>query len=118
MWGGPFPDDWRSPPMSRPFGSEVPLQRQALLLPVPLQRRVQFVVLLQLAEHGSVDIATTSAICPGADRRDLEQALGYLLDEGAIEGPTWRLSPLVALAEDGRMSLTVLGRLRLDEDDV
>ena len=118
MLGDPVPDDWRNPLMSRPLGSQVPLQRDVLQFPVPLQRRVQFVVLLQLAEHGHADVATTTAICAGADRRDLERALEYLLDEGSIEGPTWRLSTLVALAEAGRMTLTVLGRLRLDEDDV
>lgn len=81
-----------------------------------LQRRVQFVALLQLAEHGTADVATTAAICRGSDRRDLEVALEYLLEEGSIVGPTWRLSSMVALAEDGRMTLTVLGQRRLDED--
>ena len=81
-----------------------------------MQHRVQFVVLLQLAEHGSADRATTVTICPSADRRDLEAALGNLLYEGSIEGPSWRLSSLVALAEAGRFTLTARGRQRLDED--
>lgn len=101
--------------MSQPLAGQVPDQ---LPPAVPLQQRVQFVALLQLAEHGYADAATTAWICPGSDRRDLEWALWTLLDEGAIEGPTGRLSSLVALAEDGRMTLTPLGRRLLDEDDV
>ena len=41
---------------------------------------------------------TSTAICRGTDRRDLEAGLDYLLDEKSIHGPTWRLSSLVALA--------------------
>ena len=86
-------------------------------MPGSMQRRVQYVVLLQLAEHGSADSATTAAICPHTDRRDLEAALGYLLDARSIQGPTWRLSSLVALVEAGQFSLTERGQQRLDEDD-
>ena len=74
--------------------------------------------MLQLAEHGTVDLATTAAICPGTDRRDLESAPGYLLDARSIEVPTWRLSSFVDLAEAGQFTLTALGQQRLDEDDV
>ena len=83
---------------------------------VSTQQRVQFAALLQLAEHGSADRETTAAICPGTDRRDLEVALENLLDEGSIEGPTWRMESLAALAQGGWLTLTVRGRLRLDED--
>lgn len=86
--------------------------------PTAMQRRVQFVVLLQFAEHMTATAATTRAICPGTDKRDFESALGYLLDDGALEGPTWHLSSLVALAEGGALALTKRGQRRLDEDDV
>jgi hypothetical protein len=79
---------------------------------------VQFVALLQLAEHGTADLSTTVAICPGTDRRDLESALGYLLDERSIEGPSWRLSSLVALVEARQFTLTTGGRRRLDENEL
>ena len=85
---------------------------------VPSQQRVQFVTLLQLAEHGAPTLATTAAICPGTDRRDFEAALACLLDEASIQGPPGRLSSLVALAEAGQFTLTALGQQRLDEDDV
>jgi hypothetical protein len=55
---------------------------------------------------------------PGADELDLKMALENLLDEGSIAGETWRAKSLVELAEGGWMTLTALGRLRLDEDDV
>ena len=86
--------------------------------PVSTQRRVQFAVLLQFAAHAGADRATTSAMCPGTDARDLESALGYLVDQGSLAGPTWHLRPLVALAKDGLLSLTAMGQRRLDEDDV
>lgn len=86
--------------------------------PVSLQRRVQFVTLLQMVDHGTPNLATTVAICPGADRRDFEAALACLLDEASIEGPCPGLSSLVALAEAGSMRLTALGTQRLAEDDV
>ena len=85
---------------------------------VPLQQRVQFIILLQLADHGTPPSAMTAAICPGADRRDFESALACLLDEASIQGPPGRLSSLVALAEAGQFTLTALGQQRLDEDDV
>jgi hypothetical protein len=88
------------------------------LVPVSMQRRVQFAALLQFAESGAATAATTAAICPGTDHRDLESALGYLIDDGSLEGPSARLHSLVVLAEDGGLELTALGRLRLDEDDV
>ena len=83
-----------------------------------MRRRVPYAVLLQIAEHGTADTATTAAMVPGSDERDLLAALENLLDEGSIEGETWRGGSLVALAAEGFMSLTALGRLRLDEDDV
>jgi hypothetical protein len=81
-----------------------------VLTPKTIQSRVQFAVLLQFADHGAADPTTTAAICPGTDQRDLEAALEYLLDEGSIEGPTWRLESRVALAEGGLMALTELGQ--------
>lgn len=83
-----------------------------------LQRHVRFAVLLQLAEHGTAGQATTAAMVPGASEQDLKMALEDLLDEGSIEGPTWGSESLVELAEGGRLKLTFLGRLRLEEDDV
>jgi molybdenum-dependent DNA-binding transcriptional regulator ModE len=83
-----------------------------------MQRHVRFAVLLQIAEHGRADRATTAAMVPGASEQDVTVALENLLDEGSIEEETGRTESLVELAEGGRMRLTVLGRLRLDEDDV
>ena len=83
-----------------------------------MQRRVQFAVLLQLAENATADQDTTARMCPDADVRDLEAALEHLLAQGAIEGPTPCGKSLVGLARTGSMSLTELGRQRLDEDDV
>ena len=83
-----------------------------------MQRRVRFAVLLQLAEHGTADRATTAAMVPGADERDLTMALENLLDDGSIDGPTTRSDSLVALAEGGLLRLTALGMLRVDEDEV
>ena len=87
-------------------------------LPTSMQRRVQFVVLLQIAEHKTATRTTTSALCPRTDRRDFESALGHLLDEGSLSGPTWHLTSLVALAEGGWLALTEHGQQRLDRDDL
>jgi hypothetical protein len=57
-------------------------------------------------------------ICPARDERGLEAALEYLVYEGSIAGDTWRLEPLVTLAESGHLALTATGRLRIEEDDV
>jgi hypothetical protein len=78
---------------------------------------VQFAALLQFAEHGTADRATTAAICPGTDLWDLEVALASLLGQGSIAGRIG-LERLVPLAEGGKLFLTALGRLRIDEDDV
>jgi hypothetical protein len=83
-----------------------------------MQRRVLFAVLRQLAEHGTADPATTAAMVPGADQRDLTMALENLLDDGSIEGPTAHPEPLVKLAEAGWLTLTALGRQRIDGDEV
>jgi hypothetical protein len=83
-----------------------------------MKRRVRFAVLSQFAERGSADRATTAAMVPGADERDLTMALENLLDDGSIEGPAARPEPLVKLAEDGWLKLTALGRRRVDEDEV
>jgi hypothetical protein len=82
-----------------------------------MQWRVRFAALLQFVEHGRADLATTAAICPGTDRWDLEVALASLLGQRSIEEPIG-LEKLLTLAEDGKLALTALGRLRLDEDDV
>jgi hypothetical protein len=81
-----------------------------------LQRRVQFAVLLQIADHGSADRVTTAAMVAGTDERDLTLALENLLDDGSIEGETWRSVSLVELAAGGGLTLTSLGRQQLDED--
>jgi hypothetical protein len=86
--------------------------------PVSLQRRVQFAVLLQFAEHGIADRATTAVIVPGTGARDLELALESLIDEGSIDGPVSPRETLAEAAGTGWLALTALGRLRLDEDDV
>jgi hypothetical protein len=83
-----------------------------------MQGRVRFAVLLQLAEHGTADPATTAVMVPGADERDLTMALENLLDEGSIEGPAARPEPLVKLAEAGWLTLTALGRQRIEGDEV
>ena len=81
-------------------------------------RRVQFAVLLQFAEHGTADLATTAAVVPGSGGRDFRLALENLLDEGSLEGPSGRVESLVELAAGGWLRLTDRGRQRLDEDDV
>jgi hypothetical protein len=83
-----------------------------------MQRRVRVAVLLQLAEHGTADPATTAAMVPGADERDLTMALENLFDDGSIEAPAARQEPLVKLAEAGWLTLTAVGRQRIDEDEV
>jgi hypothetical protein len=83
-----------------------------------MQPRVQFAVLLQLAEHGTADRATTVAMVPGSDERDLTTALENLLDDGSIEGPTTGSASLLELADNGQLRLTALGMLRLDEDGI
>ena len=110
-------DDWRTPRMSQPLLGEVPPRNHALSV-VPMQRRVQFVALMQLAERGTVNVSTTATICPGRDRRDLESALGYMLDDGSISGPTWRLESLAELARAGLLKLTARGQRWLDEDEI
>ena len=60
-----------------------------------MQRHVRYAVLLQLAENGKVDVVTTTSMVPRADERDITAALENLLDEGSIEGQTWRVEPLV-----------------------
>lgn len=70
------------------------------------------------AEHNTATLATTTAICPGTDHRDFEAALGYLVEEGSLDGPTWRPSSFLALAERGCLTLTERGRKRFDEDDL
>jgi hypothetical protein len=83
-----------------------------------VRRRVQFAILLQLADRGIATLPTTVVMVPGIDERDLDLALENLLDDGSIQGPTWRMESLAALAEGGRMTLTARGHQRLDEDDV
>jgi hypothetical protein len=81
-----------------------------------MQPRVRFAVLLQLAEKGSADRATTAAMVPGTDERDLTMALENLLDEGSIEDR--RPARVIARAGGERPAeLTALG-MRVDEDDV
>jgi hypothetical protein len=60
---------------------------------------------------------TTLAICPGMDRRDLEVALAYLIEDGPIDGPPRvTLESLVDLAEGGGLTLTERGRRRRHKD--
>ena len=80
-----------------------------------MQRQVKFAILRQIADHGSADRVTTAAMVAGTDERDLTLALENLLDEGSIEGETWRPESLVELAAGGGMALTALGRRQLDE---
>lgn len=86
--------------------------------PPSVQRRVQFAVLLQLADSGVADPVVTSTMVPGTDERDLAAALENLLDDGSIEANTYRLTSLIEMAEGGHLSLTEVGLQRLDEDDV
>jgi hypothetical protein len=79
-----------------------------------MQRRVQFAVLLQFAEHRAADLATTAAIVPGTAGRGFLTALQDLLDEGSLESPADRVESLVELAGDGWLRLTDRGRQRLD----
>lgn len=81
-------------------------------------RRVQFAVLLQFAEHGKADLATTAAVVPGSGGRDFRLALENLVDEESLEGPPGHLESLVELAGGGRLRLTDRGRRRVLEDDV
>jgi hypothetical protein len=102
--------------MSQPLLGQIQPQRQ--VLPAAIQRRIQFVALLQLAERGTVNVSNIATICPGTDRRDLESALGYLLDQGSISGPTWRLESLAELARAGLLTLTARGQQMLYEDEI
>lgn len=86
--------------------------------PPSVQRRVQFAVLLQLADSGVADPVVTSTMVPGTDEPDLAAALESLLDDGSIEGNIFRLTSLIEMAEGGHLTLTDVGRQRLDEDDV
>jgi hypothetical protein len=79
---------------------------------------MRFAVLLQLAEHGTADRVTTAGMVPGSDERDLTATLENLLDDGSIEGPTVGSASLLELAEGGRLRLTPLGMLRVDQDEV
>ena len=81
-------------------------------------RHVQFAILLQFAEHDKADLAGTAAVVPGADRRDFRLALENPLDEGSLESPTRQELSLEALARGGWLTLTELGRLRVDHDDI
>ena len=81
-----------------------------------MQRRVQFAVLLQFAEHRTADLATTAAVVPGAGGRDFLLALENLVGEGSLEGPPDRVESLVELAGGGWLSLTDRGRQRLATD--
>ena len=83
-----------------------------------MQRRVQFAILLQFAEHRTADLATTAAIVPGTSGRDMKVALENLLEEGALDGPSGRVESLLELAGGGWLRLTDRGRQRLDEDDL
>jgi hypothetical protein len=81
--------------------------------PVGVQQRVQSAVLLQFVEHDAACRPGTAAICPGTDGRDLEVALGYLIEDGAIDGPPRvALMSLVELSEGGGLTLTAHGRRR------
>jgi hypothetical protein len=108
--------------MSQPSSRPVPPQRRVVLLgngvtpPRSMQRRVQSAVLQQFAELGSASRSATAAICPGTDRRDLEAALEYLIAEGSIAGPTWRLDSLAEIAESGGLTLTAAGQVRIQQD--
>ena len=72
-----------------------------------MQRRVRFAVLLQLAERGSADRATTAAMVPGADKRDLTMALENLLDDGSIQGPAALITTLACAERLAPVSSTV-----------
>jgi hypothetical protein len=78
-----------------------------------VQRRVQFAVLLQFAEHRTANLATTATIVPGAGGRDFLLALQNLLDDGSLQGPPDRVESLVELAGGGWLRLTDRGRQRL-----
>jgi hypothetical protein len=83
-----------------------------------LQRGLQFAILIQLNQHGRIDLVGLEVTFPTSDRRDLLAALEYLLEEGSIEGWTQRLEPLTDLAAEGFLRLTDTGRQRLAEDDI
>lgn len=88
------------------------------MFPPGVQRRVQFAVLLQFAEFGVANRITTAMMVPGTDVRDMASALEYLVDDGSLAGPTWKLRTLMSLTEGGQMWLTERGQIRVDEDDV
>jgi hypothetical protein len=82
-------------------------------VPLSMQQRVQAAVLLQFVQAGVACRPTMLAICPGMDRRDLEVALAYLIEDGSIDGPPRvTLESLVDLAEGGGLTLTAHGRRR------
>ena len=75
-----------------------------------MHQRVRFAVLLQLAEHGTADRATTAAMVPGADELDLKMALENLSRTRIDRGRD--LASEVASGAGGRAvdTLTALGR--------
>jgi hypothetical protein len=101
--------------------SDVPHQRQAyppanrLASAQAWRRRVQFAVLLQIAEQGCADRETLASIVPGAGQRDLAAAVDDLLHHGLLHGPPEPRDSLDLLT-CGLLLMTSSGRRWLDAD--
>jgi hypothetical protein len=80
------------------------------------RERVQFVVLLQIAEQGCADVAALAAIVPGTDQGDLMEAVEDLLDHGLLQGRAEPLGVLDNLVAHGWLLMTSTGRRWLDAD--
>jgi hypothetical protein len=67
--------------------------------------RVQLALLSSIRRDGKVDLDAVAADVPfGADDRDIETAVGHLIDDGLIDMSLWEVGP----------RLTRLGERRLD----
>jgi hypothetical protein len=102
--------------------SRVPPQRRAsapenrLPSAQAWRERVQFAVLLQIAEQGCADGDTLAAVVLGAGQRDLSQAIHDLVDHGLLQCPPRHRGSLDKLAALGRLLMTSTGRRWLDAE--
>jgi hypothetical protein len=68
---------------------------------------VQLALLASIRRDGRIDVAAVADDLPaGADGRDIETALGHLIDDGLIDLSLWEVGPRI----------TPLGDHRLDAD--
>jgi hypothetical protein len=118
----PVSDPLTAAVLARPLSRRVPYQRHefpyadtlATVARQAWRERVQFVVVLQIAEQGTADRATLAAIVPGAEQHDLTDAVEDLLDDGLLQRPSGLRDSIDNLVAHGRLLLTSTGRRWLD----